>query len=159
VLEVAEAVLDGYASGGQGLDSLPLGGSRLAGRRGFPAGDDDGMARSARPDSVTLSRIPIAAISTPASPAGPAPGTSPGTTRLMHGSTPDSAARVKPEHATSTARGRPQQTDGADRPSEPSKPTVLAALTPVRYTSVDTATRRRTAPQDDTPRDRAETPR
>jgi hypothetical protein len=129
VLEVAEAVLDGYASGGQGLDSLPLGGSRLAGRRGFPAGDDDGMARSARPDSVTLSRIPIAAISTPASPAGPAPGTSPGTTRLMHGSTPDSAARVKPEHATSTAGPWPStanrrciptvRTEQTDRPSGP----------------------------------------
>lgn len=43
VLEVAEAVLDGGAGGGQGLVSVPLGGSGLAGRGGFPAGDDDGV--------------------------------------------------------------------------------------------------------------------
>jgi hypothetical protein len=41
VLEVAEAVLDGRAGGGQGLVSLPLGGSGLAGPGGFVAGDDD----------------------------------------------------------------------------------------------------------------------
>ena len=43
VLEVAEAVLDGSAPGGQGLAGLALGGSGLAGPGGLVAGDDDGM--------------------------------------------------------------------------------------------------------------------
>jgi hypothetical protein len=41
VLEVAEAVLDRGAGGGQGLVSLALGGGRLGGPGGFVAGDDD----------------------------------------------------------------------------------------------------------------------
>jgi hypothetical protein len=44
VLQVAEAVLDGRAGGGQGPVSLPLGGGGLAGRGGFPAGDDNRVA-------------------------------------------------------------------------------------------------------------------
>ena len=44
VLEVAEAVLDGCAGGGQGLAGLALGGCGLAGPGGFVAGDDDGVA-------------------------------------------------------------------------------------------------------------------
>lgn len=43
VLEVAEAVLDGGAGGGQGLVSLSLGGGRLGGPGGFVSGDDDGV--------------------------------------------------------------------------------------------------------------------
>ena len=41
VPEVAEAVLDGSAGGGQGLVSLSLGGGEFAGRGGLVAGDDD----------------------------------------------------------------------------------------------------------------------
>src|SRR5512135_414983 len=44
VLEVAEAVLDRGAGGGQGLVGVPLGGGGLAGGGGFPAGDDDRVA-------------------------------------------------------------------------------------------------------------------
>ena len=43
VLEVAEAVLDGGAGGGQGLVSVALGGGGLARRGGLVAGDDDGV--------------------------------------------------------------------------------------------------------------------
>ena len=43
VPEIAEAVLDRGAGGGQGLVSVPLGGSGLAGPGGLVAGDDDGM--------------------------------------------------------------------------------------------------------------------
>jgi hypothetical protein len=43
VLEVAEAVPDGCAGGGQGLVSVALGGSELARRGGLVAGDDDGI--------------------------------------------------------------------------------------------------------------------
>ena len=41
VLEVAEAVPGRGAGGGRGLAGVPLGRGRLAGRGGFPAGDDD----------------------------------------------------------------------------------------------------------------------
>jgi hypothetical protein len=44
VLEVAEAVLDGGAGGGQGLVGVALGGGGLGGPGGFVAGDDDGVA-------------------------------------------------------------------------------------------------------------------
>lgn len=43
VLEVAEAVLDGGAGGGQGLVGLALGGGGFAVEGGFVAGDDDGV--------------------------------------------------------------------------------------------------------------------
>ena len=45
VLEVAEAVLDWGAGGGQGLVSLSLGGGGLAGPGGFVSGDDDRVVR------------------------------------------------------------------------------------------------------------------
>jgi hypothetical protein len=44
VLEVAEAVLDRGAGGGQGLAGLPLGGGGPAGPGGFVPGDDDRVA-------------------------------------------------------------------------------------------------------------------
>lgn len=40
VLEVAEAVLDGGAGGGQGLVGVPLGGGELPARGSLAAGDD-----------------------------------------------------------------------------------------------------------------------
>jgi hypothetical protein len=64
------------------------------------------------------------------------------------GCTPDSAANVKPEHATGPGTGTP---------SSGYAPRSLAPI-PVRYASVDPATQRPTALQGDTPRDREETP-
>ena len=65
----------------------------------------------------------------------------------------DSAAHVKPEHAASAARQWPSVK------SRRCAPTVLAAQTPVRYLSVDTATRHPKATQGDTRRAEEETTR
>jgi hypothetical protein len=45
VLEVAEAVLDWGAGGGQGLVRVSLGGGGLPGSGGFVSGDDDRVVR------------------------------------------------------------------------------------------------------------------
>jgi hypothetical protein len=71
----------------------------------------------------------------------------------MQGCTTDPAVHVKPKHATGTAR------PWLSVESRRCTPTALVARTPVRYMSVDTATRRSTALQGDTRRDREETAR
>ena len=110
-------------------------------------------ARSARPATVTLSRICGPAISAPAFPGRPAPGKSPGPAGRVYGD-----ARLTQRFMSSRntrpgrpVRGCPWKADGAHRPSW--RPDA------VRYMSVDTATRRRAALQGDTQRDREETAR
>jgi hypothetical protein len=79
-------------------------------------------ARSARPATVTLSRISRPAISAPAFPGRPRPREITGAARPdVRECTLDSAAHVKPEHATGAARPWPSVE------SRRCTPTVLAA--------------------------------
>jgi hypothetical protein len=89
-------------------------------------------ARSARPATVTLSRICGPAISAPAFPGRPAPGKSPGRWADARGCTLNSAAHVKPEHVTGAAlsvavRGKP--TVHTDRPGGRT-PSAICPWTP-----------------------------
>jgi hypothetical protein len=60
VREVAEAVLDGCAGGGQGLVCLPLRGGGLAGPGGFPAGEAE-VGEGAEPGSTQPAREVVVA--------------------------------------------------------------------------------------------------
>ena len=100
-------------------------------------------APPARPASVALSRTATLAITAPAP--FPCPhqpwevSEPPGGHTRMH-----ARLRAACQAWTTRPRGRSaavrETADGANRPSEMCTPTVLTARTPVRYTSVDTAT-------------------
>jgi hypothetical protein len=100
-------------------------------------------ARSARPASVTLSRTAAPAISAPAFPAALVPGNHAGRLADTPGWTPDSGANVK-------ARAPPER---SPEPTSSGYPHRSLAPIPVRYASVDPATQRTTATQDDARRD------
>ena len=107
-------------------------------------------ARSARPATVTLSRTAALAISAPRLPPRPGGTTGPPGDTPMHArlSGARQAGKRRQRGPSVAVRGKP--TVRTDRPDGPDA---------VRYTSVDTATQRSTARQDDTSRDREETAR
>jgi len=138
------------------LPDSPLPGSAASAPHGCPGPVTPAVnarttrARSARPATVTPTWTAASAISAPPS-RRPSPRNQPGSRGGHGGCTPGSAARVKPEHAASAARPWPsvgKPTVCTDRPHSPDA---------VRYTSVDTATRRLTVTRRDTGRDKKET--
>jgi hypothetical protein len=95
--------------------------ARVTGTK-HPADERAGDPRPLRPATVTLSRISRPAISAPAFPGRPRPGEITGAARPdVRECTLDSAAHVKPEHATGAARPWPSVE------SRRCTPTVLAA--------------------------------
>ena len=110
-------------------------------------------ARSARPAIVTLSRTALV-ISASAFPVPPrVPGNHPGRRRAHRDARPTRAARQAGKHAASAARPWPsveKPTVRTDRPD---------GMDAVRYTSVDTATRRLTVTRRETRRDKKKTAR
>jgi hypothetical protein len=99
----------------------------------------------------------------PPFPGRPAPGNQPGSGRTQeHARSPQPQTSSRHTASADPVRGSSVVTApvrGRPRKSRRCTPTVLAAPTPVRYASVDTATQRPAALQGDTPRDRAETAR
>jgi hypothetical protein len=138
--------------------------SSLASRRRHPrTGDRDrapGLRTRGRPAPAPPARPPSRSPGSPAqpsahppSPAASAPEKSPGPPGRMYAnahSTQRLTSSRNPRPAR-PVRGRPWKADGAHRPSQ--------GPDAVRYMSVDTATRRSTAQQGDTWRDREETAR